>query len=92
MDYQTYASQLNGTSEEYDVEPSEDRETMRRDFERRIYDQCEQEDKPEGDAAAYVKAVFEGYAMRQDALRASRDTPALAKSNVLSLDLLKRLA
>lgn len=36
---------------------------------------------PAGDAADYVRAVFEGFAARQKSLRATRDTAAIQASN-----------
>lgn len=36
---------------------------------------------PAGDAADYVRAVFEGFAARQKSLRATRDTNAIQASN-----------
>jgi len=50
------------------------------------------EPQEEPDAAtAYVRAVFDGYARRQAALRASRDMEAIRRSNDNTQTLLKAL-
>ena len=45
----------------------------------------------DSDATAYVRALFEGLAVRQDALRASNDTTAIRASNANSKMLLEAL-